>query len=192
MWRNAVTVNLEGGDVTTLAPRDQLIFSILHATKHGWGSGSLRSMCDIAGLTATGRVDWEQIEDEMARIGCARMCRLGAVLAHFLAGADVSEAVLERSTSDTRVMQLVAGIARNLFPAPSLRCDWFVPLSAIEGWGRRVRYLLIRGLRPTIDDWEALPLPKALHWIYYLVRPVRLMIQRGVRLLPSRPQIASQ
>src|ERR1700730_8276548 len=35
-------------------------------------------------------------------------------------------------------MRLAGGIARSLFPAPPFyRCDWFVPLSAIEGWGRR-------------------------------------------------------
>jgi hypothetical protein len=43
MWSDAVKINLEHGDVKTLAPSDQLLFSILHATKHGWGCGSLRS-----------------------------------------------------------------------------------------------------------------------------------------------------
>jgi hypothetical protein len=64
-------------------------------------------------------------------------------------------------------MKLAAGIARDLFPAPPLlRCDWYVPLTALEGLRRRLRYLLTRTLRPTIDDWEALPLPKTLYWAY--------------------------
>lgn len=193
MWRDAVNVSLEGGEVKTLAHSDQLLFSILHATKHGWGWGSLRSMCDIAGLTAAGLVDWEQTEDEMARFGCKRMCRLAAVLAHTFAGAAVPDSVLERSTSDAKVMQLAAGIARNLFPVPQLlRSVWSFQLSTIEGLGRRIRYLLTRGLRPTIDDWEALPLPKALYWAYYLARPVRLMIWHGPRIFPQGPQITRQ
>jgi hypothetical protein len=193
IWRDAVKVNLEGGDVKTLAPSDQLLFSILHATKHGWGWGSLRSMCDIAGMTATGLVDWEQTEDEMARFGCKRMCRLAAVLAHTFAGAAVPDRVLERSTSDAKVMQLAAEIARSLFPVPQLlRSVWFFQLSTIEGLGRRVRYLLTRGLRPTIGDWEALPLPKALYWAYYLARPVRLVIRRGPRIFPRGPQFTRQ
>jgi hypothetical protein len=186
-----VKINLELGAVDTLAPGDHLLFSILHATKHGWGCGALRSMCDIAGLTSTGLIDWGQAEDKMAQFGCARMFRLGAVLAHTFAGAAVPEGVLERSTSDGRVMRLAGGIARSLFPAPPFyRCDWLVPLSAIEGWGRRAQYLLTRILRPTIDDWESISLPKALYWAYYLTRPVRLMIQQGARIFPRRPQIA--
>jgi Uncharacterised nucleotidyltransferase len=191
--RNAVNINLEGGDVSVLAPRDQLIFSILHATKHGWGYGALRSMCDIAALTANGLVDWEETEEEMARLGYTRMCRLGAVLAHKFAGAAVPENVLRRSISDLRVMRLAAGIARNLFPAPPLlRCDWYVPLTALQGLRRRLRYLLTRTFRPTIDDWEALPLPKTLYWAYYLARPMRLMIHHRPRLFPPRPQLTPQ
>ncbi len=196
VWRNAVAVEIDGYRMKTLAPNDHLIFSIAHATKHGWGWASLRSMCDIAALTTTGLADWEQTEDEMARLGCTLMFRLGAVLAQGFAGAPVPEDVLGRSTSDGRVMRLAVGIARRLFPAPgllpSLYCDWVVPLSAIEGLGPRLQYLLTRGLRPTIEDWEALPMPRAFYWTYYLTRPARLLLQHGPRILPRTLHIARQ
>jgi hypothetical protein len=192
-WRDAVNVRLEDGEVKTIAPADQLLFSILHATKHGWGWGSLRSMCDIAELTATGLVDWEHTEERMARFGCRRICHLGAVLSHAFVGAGVPRPVLDRATSDKKVMRLAAGIARTLFPVPDLlRSGWLFQLSAIEGFGWRARYLRNRGLRPTIDEWESLPLPRALYWVYYLTRPARLLIHHGARFVPRRAQAASE
>jgi hypothetical protein len=187
VWRNAVAVELAGHRMQTLAPDDHLIFSIAHATKHGWAWASLRAMCDIAALTATGLVDWERGEWEMERLRCSRMLRLGALLAYAFAGAQVPAGVLARAVSDPHAMRLAREIASRFFPAPglvpSVYSDWVVPVSAIEGWGKRARYLIDRGLRPTIEDWEALPLPRALYWMYYLTRPARLLLLHGPRFV---------
>jgi len=186
VWRSAVAVEIEGRRIQTLAPDDHLLFSIAHATKHGWGWASLRAMCDIAALTATRLVDWERDEWEMEQLRCSRMLRLGALLAYVFAGAHIPASVLGRAVSDPHAMRLTREITSRLFPAPGLvppiYSDWAVPLSAIEGWGKRARYLIDRGLRPTIEDWEALPLPRALYWMYYLTRPARLLFLHGPRL----------
>jgi len=101
--------------------------------------------------------------------------------------------VLDPATSDKKVMRLAAGIARTLFPVPELlRSGWFFQLNAIEGIGWRARYLLNRGLRPTIAEWESLPLPKAFYWVYCVTQPTRLAVHHGVRLLSRRAQAADQ
>lgn len=195
VWRNAVAVELAGRWMHTLAPDDHLIFSIAHATRHGWAWGSLRAMCDIAALTATGLVDWERDEWEMERLRCSRMLRLGALLAYVFAGAQVPASVLGRAVSDPHAMRLAREIASRLFPAPglvpSVYSDLLVPLNAIEGWEKRARYLIDRGLRPTIEDWEALPLPRALYWTYYLTRPARLLLLHSPRLVQRGMQTAN-
>jgi Uncharacterised nucleotidyltransferase len=196
VWRNAVAVEIDGRPIKTLAPDDHLMFSLAHATKHGWGWGSLRAMADIAALSATGRVDWDRDEREMERLGCARMTRLGALLAHAFAGAPVPASVLERAVSDPRTMRLARGITQRLFPAPglvpSVYTDWMVPVRAIDGWNKRARYFIDRGLRPTIEDWEAMPLPHALYWMYYLTRPMRLLLLHGPRLVQRTMEPAPQ
>lgn len=196
VWRNAVAVEIAGHRIQTLAPDDHLIFSIVHAAKHGWAWASLRAMCDIAALTATGLVDWERDEWEMERLRCSRMLRLGALLAYAFAGAQVPASVLRRAGSDPHATRLAREIASRLFPAPglvpSVYSDWVVPVSAIEGWGKCLRYLIDRGLRPTIEDWEALPLPRPLYWMYYLTRPARLLRLHGPRLLQRGIEPAHQ
>lgn len=196
VWRRAVAVEIDGRPIQTLAPDDHLIFSIAHATKHGWGWAALRAMRDIAALTATELVDWERDEFELERLGCGRMLRLGALLANSLAGARVAASVLGRAVSDAGVVRLARQIALRLFPAPgllpSVYCDWIVPLSATEGWGKRARYLIDRGLSPTIEDWDALPLPRTLYWMYYLTRPARLLLLHGPRLFQRGMEPAHQ
>jgi Uncharacterised nucleotidyltransferase len=192
LWRRAVTVTLDGGAIATLAPDDHLAFVIIHATKHGWPS--LKPMCDVAAFAARGIVDWERVEAKLARLGCARMLNIGVLLAHELAGAAIPGDLIARARGDSHAAALAARVAARMFmrvaDRPGLFHDWAVPLRAIEGFGRRARYVLVRGLKPTIDDWEFLPLPSALYPIYYAVRPVRLALQQGPRLLPRASRAA--
>lgn len=186
IWARAVTVEFEGHSIETLSPHDHLVFSIAHASKHGWGWAPLRAMRDIAALSAIPSVDWERAEFEFEHLGCRSMLYLSTLLSKTFAGAEISDQVLQRAASDDGAVSLARQVARRLFPAPgvvpSVYCDWIVPLSLSEGLGKRARYLIDRGLRPTIEDWEAFPLPRALYWMYYLTRPMRLLLRHSPRL----------
>jgi len=49
-------------------------------------------------------------------------------------------------------------------------------LGVIAGPGARLRYLAARALLPSADDHEFLRLPLALYPLYYLLRPVRVLV----------------
>jgi hypothetical protein len=195
LWQRAVMVELEGAPVATLAPADLLSFLIAHATKHGWAN--LREICDVAALAARIDFDWDALLHDSERLGCARMMKLGALLAGEPGGAAIAPAILARARSDVRASALAHEIRARLFTEggsrPGLFHDWIVPLRAIEGGARRARYLLERGLRPTIEDWETLALPRALYPLYYAARPLRLALHHGPRLFsraPARERLA--
>jgi hypothetical protein len=54
-------------------------------------------------------------------------------------------------------------------------------LRARERLADRARYALAMAA-PTVKDWNALRLPDRLAWLYYLVRPARLILDHGPRL----------
>jgi len=60
---------------------------------------------------------------------------------------------------------------------------WAVPLRSIEGARARMRYIVRRTLAPTMGDYELLPLPQSLFPLYWVIRPFRMAVQYGPRLV---------
>jgi hypothetical protein len=194
LWSRAVSVAIEGAEITTLAPGDAMLFLIAHATKHGWPV--LRPICDVAALAASEGFDWDAVAAEAEHLRCSRMLLLGAILAADLADAAIPTRILSAARADARVTRLALRVEARMFSATGVRAglfnEWLVPLAAIEGGARRVRYCAERGLRPTIDDWEFLRLPPLLYPLYWAIRPIRLAVHHGPRLLvrPHSPHRA--
>jgi hypothetical protein len=186
LWSRAIRVAIEGAEITTLAPADSILFLIAHATKHGFPV--MRPICDIAAIAARAEFDWNAVAAAAERLRCTRMLRLGAILASDLAGAAIPAPIVSAARADSHVTRLARRIEARMFLAtdarPGLFNEWIVPLAAIEGGARRVRYCADRGLRPTIDDWEFLRLPRLLYPLYWAIRPLRLIVRHGPRLLP--------
>lgn len=193
LWSRAIRVAIEGAKVATLAPADAMLFLIVHATKHGWPV--MRPICDIAALAASDGFDWNTVAAEARRLRCTRMLLLGAMLAADLAGGAIPRAILSASRADSRVTRLAGRIKARMFTATGARAslfnEWLVPLAAIEGGARRVRYCADRGLRPTIEDWEFMRLPPPLYPLYWAIRPIRLAIHHGPRLLTRTRAVRS-
>ncbi len=60
---------------------------------------------------------------------------------------------------------------------------WRVPLGAIEDSRARMVYIVRRLLAPTMGDFEMIPLPAAFFPLYWVIRPFRMTIQYGPRLI---------
>jgi len=58
-------------------------------------------------------------------------------------------------------------------------------LRAQERWRDRLRYCARVALTPTPGDWAWLRLPDALYPLYYVLRPIRLAVKYGARLIRS-------
>ena len=51
-----------------------------------------------------------------------------------------------------------------------------------------MNYVVRRMLAPTMGDYELIRLPKLLFPLYWVIRPFRMALQYGPRLLRSAPQ----
>lgn len=186
LWARSRRVALEGGSLLTLAPQDLMLALCAHASRHGWVSLSL--VCDVAELLRSEpQIDWGEAVEEARRLRGRRMVLLGLYLAHELLGAEPPRRVLAMARSEAAVLSLANRIKRRLFAKPpdkpELFQPWLVPLRTIERARDRLRYCLDRALAPTVDDDRFLRLPKALLPLHYLLRPLRLALRHGYRLI---------
>jgi len=185
--RRAVRLRLEDGEVTTLVPPDQMLLTCVHGAKHGWEW--LGMIADVAALLRIENgYDWPALCKEAKELGSLSMLLLGLMLAHKALAAPVPSLISELARRDRIVTSLVPHLLGFLFSARRrLRIDFFrhcmLPLRTIGS--RRARLTFVVGcLRPSLADWQFVPLPKRLFPLYYLIRPLRALIQRTPRLVP--------
>lgn len=175
------TVRLLNLEVESLSTEDLLLSLCVHGTKHLWER--LAWVCDIAELVgARPQLDWRQLTERAGKLRAGRMLDLGLRLALDLLDAPLPEEVKSRVSADPVAARLSSEVTARLFdgceysPAGLLRNIEF-NLSARRDWRDKARYLGFI-FTPTEGDVRVLDLPAGLSFVYYLLRPVRLLLKR--------------
>ena len=185
-WHRARAVELESRTVNAIAPEDLLLYICVHAAKHGWVQ--LGSICDVAEtIRARPSIDLMAMLDEATKLGSRRMFLTGIYLAHELVGAPVPEDLVAIARNDRAVRALAGRVARLLFsgtgPGHTHFDPWAVPIRSIEGTRARIHYVVHRTLAPTMGDYELIRLPRSMFPLYWAIRPFRMALQYGPRLI---------
>lgn len=182
VWARSVRVPLLGGSVGSLSPEDLLLALCVHGTKHLWER--LAWVCDVAAIIgANAALDWEAVLRRARAARVERMLLLGLWLARGLLGAGLPERVRLCAEGDPEVARLASEAASRMFdgaeyrPAGLLRSVRF-NLRARSRARERLRYFRFI-LTPTDGDLTALALPARLSFVYYLLRPFRLLLKGG-------------
>lgn len=181
LWQNLVTVDLNGTQVKTLSPEDQIFSLCVHGSRHLWER--LAWICDIAELVARHEFDWEALLRRAASADCERMFLLGLKLAEHLLQAPLPAPVKERCDADERLRSLADNVVAHLFngtlhvPASS-REIFKYNLEVRKTLSSRARYILY-AFSPTDGDLGSRSLPASLGFIYYVTRPFRLLFKPG-------------
>lgn len=183
LWNQSVSVPLLSSSVRTLDPESTLLALCAHGCKEGWHRlGQIR---DLACLIATHpNLDWDWIRGEARRIGREPVLQLGLELARSLLDAPVPA----YDSTAARVVQRAFYESR---PLNGLRfhayaCRVWPRGSDIAGYLRYVAGRLpsrVAALAaPSAADQQSIHLPARLRFLYYLVRPIRVL--RGHTGLP--------
>jgi Uncharacterised nucleotidyltransferase len=182
VWPYRRITMLAGAEVPDLGPEIKLLTLCMHGSKHVWSR--LIWICDVARLlTSATDLDWKEVTNEAKKAGLRRTLALGVLLAHRVAGAIVPPTVLRRFEADTAACNLARHIQENLFDAPGSTPMGAIPYSIqLLDFLDRVRLFLSPDLlRPNERDRATFPLPKSLHALYYLIRPLRIFWDRSAR-----------
>jgi hypothetical protein len=180
-WSRAWRVPLLGGTVATLSAEDLLLALCVHGTKHLWER--LAWVCDVAGLiNSHAELDWRAVFERARAAHVERMLLLALALAQTLAAASLPEEVRRSVEEDEAVARLSSEAAARMFDGAEYRPAGLFHsvgfnLRARSRARERLRYFRFI-LTPTDGDLTALALPARLSFIYYLLRPLRLLLKR--------------
>jgi len=174
----------------SLAPEHLLLVLCLHGTKHCWSN--LRCLCDLAcHIKSKPALKWGECfqlgqsgETDLTLTHSLLLCR-------DVLGVSLPEAIEEYSGKH-RAASLLASQARDFLFRENTDDSRYIDdrtrytevlryrLGFQTGWRwmRAADMLLRRAFVPNEADWAWLRLPQALYFLYYPMRPVRLVSQR--------------
>src|SRR5262249_46571910 len=175
-----------GRTVPTLAVEDLAVFLAAHGTMHGWGR--LRWVCDFAELLRKHQsMAWMTTFDRSQRAHSARPLLLAIYLASNLLDAPVPAELVARARNNSAVQKL-GGKAKVAMLQPTSQGylkEFLQGLNTYDLLGHRIWAVATLIVSPTVNDYQAMPLPKSLWGVYHLIRPSRLLgrIARMLRAL---------
>ncbi len=191
-WRRLDRVSLGGSDVYTLSPEDLLLVLCVQGFKDAWER--LKYICDVAEvIRAHQDMDWDRVLEQADALGGRRTLFVGLALAGALLGTPLPEKIAQEVQTDAAVRTLVGRVQERLFrtSGPPRRFPeiMFRPIHVKmrERLRDKVRYCARTAMTHTVGDWMALPLPRPLFSLYYVLRPIRLAGKYGVRLFKRTP-----
>lgn len=172
--------------VIGLSPEDLLLTSLLRGARDRWSV--------IEGLLAAGMQvrtlpegDWPGLLDRARRVGCLRRAVVGVAHVCRVLRIDAPPEVLAVLSRDAVARRLVRSLGPETLefersPGDSLaKIGWNI--TSEDTLGAIGRHAVDRFTRPGPEDWDCFSLPAWLEWLYYPLRPIRLMVKWTARLL---------
>jgi hypothetical protein len=185
LWLEACPKEVLGVPAYALTPEWEFLYLAWHAAHHKWHT--LKWLVDIDELCATAQIDWQQVREKTERF------ELDSVMGPTLTAC--SSLFGTPAPADFPSRALPAGV--HLFPtslAPSevwkapLFCPWLLKRPS-----ERLRWFAEMIFVARLSDNLFVPLPPALSFLYYVLRPLRLagkwswlLLLAGIRGLRRR------
>jgi len=187
LWECLEQMSFAGTTILHIPPEDLLLILCVHGAKDRWSR--LIWICDIAELIrAHWRMDWTRVIEQARALSSERKLLLGLLLASDLLGAALPEDVLQRVQTSPVVQSLAMQVRERLFSASDITTEMVkgiaLHLRVTDRLRDRVSYLLYclcLVITPNAADQALLALPVCFSFLYYLLRPIRLVRTYGLR-----------
>ena len=186
LWDRCGSAALADCQIRILSPEDLLLILCVHGAKHLWRR--LHWLACVAELLHVHReMNLSKVFEQASTAGADRICRLGLHLVSDLFKVTLPHEVAQTLRADASLPELALEARRRLFQdsdsLPGILETTRFQLRVRDGWWDRVGYSLRRFFVPGLGDWNLLSLPWSLSFLYYLIRPLRLLCSYGPALL---------
>jgi hypothetical protein len=189
IWNRCSTVAFENLMVPVFCPEDLLLILSITGAKKVWDR--LSRVYDVArALQIHPDMGWDLVTQQAGKAGAQRILHVGLSLASTLFEAPVPASFQQWSAQDPEVRTLTGEIVDRMFTMQDESHGLFRPEDQFqpihcrirERFSDRVRYCLRAALTPGVGEWSVIELPGFAHFLYYFIRPVRLISKTVSRI----------
>lgn len=209
LWLRRSSVSILNQQVTNLSPEDLLLILCVQMVKDAnLRKEKLNKICDIAELIRTSELDWELVIQQSQNMGSERLLIFGLALARELLEVELPSQINQKIATSIIVHWYTKSVIKQLFNNKQEQVFGIFQQGLIQGLyafllrglmivdssnmlGKHNRYLVKHLpsliISPNSRDLEFISIPRYLHFLYYLVRPVRLGFKFFHRLNKTNP-----
>ncbi|MEH1906257.1 MAG: nucleotidyltransferase family protein [Nostoc sp.] len=193
LWENLSQIDLMGKQIKTLSPELTLVIQCLNAAKDSYWNLPFKQVCDVAQvIQAYPNLNWHLAWEISSQLCTQRLFLIGLGISHDLLHIPLPQFILEKCARSQLIdWQILGGNFLNLQNYQKYWLMWVIPLKTLD-WSWYSLLIIGRYLQFTIspnqNDREFLQLPNSLFFIYYVIRPIRLLI----KFLPFRRSLVIQ
>jgi hypothetical protein len=171
LLQRSVSVFLDRYPARVFSPEDTLLYLLFPCLRHQ--GRSIAWLCDFSQVIhTTPEIRWEEIAAYAASRRYTRVLRLAATLAAGLFEAPVPRELLDPPQSIGPVKSLAFARDAGDEPVWALRRT---QSRLLETPADKLRFWAVLFLSPAVEEWRLVPLPRPLFFLYYLLRPLRLL-----------------
>jgi hypothetical protein len=156
----------------------------MHGSKHEWTR--LQWLCDVAAiLTKHKDIDWRKVVDRAIDFNEQRSLVLGLSLVHHIFGNTIPEWIWQYSRKDPVVTRLIKNTPAKIFgdtkessesTSLHLILRHFIYKLQLQSSVRYKALFFLKHFVPIyLTDWQKFRLPHSMFFLYYLLRPMRLL-----------------
>jgi hypothetical protein len=187
LWQRLEPISLAGKTVPNFAPEDLLLILCIYVSRDFMERRErLAQNCDVAELIRSHQsMDWNQVMEQARLLGCQRILFLGLLLVTDLLGTTLPEKVLQKMQSSPVVKLLAAQVGKQLFCETKDKPKLFEGSRFYLRARERLQDKVLFFITPNFEDRMFLPLPSFLGFLYYLIRPIRLVAKYVLILFKS-------
>lgn len=167
LWQKSGTAMFLDVPVRILS-REWLLLSLAaHAYRHNWQG--LKWLVDIHEICRRGNLDWGLLTATATALGWDRLVRQTLKVCHILLDTPIPEECLQEATP----VRIPLYPTRPQFSNPAW--NTLLAVRMTKRPSHMVRFFLRRLLVPTVADAQMFRLPESLGFLYYCLRPFRLL-----------------
>jgi hypothetical protein len=168
LWSDAAPRPFHAAPAYALSPEWEFLYLAVHAARHGYPP--YKWLVDLDWLLLRGGIDWDKVQEKAMRLGWKSVIKSCLAACFSLLETPIPEpfgwiarhSPLESGTSGAKPLQIPR--------------ETIFALRLLPTYSQRFRFLATRLFVPTPADSGFLRLPSSLFFLYYFVRPWRLMV----------------
>ena len=182
LWNNLASISIGGQSISNFSPESTLVIQCINATKEPHQQ-TLKQICDLNEIIQKyPNLSWDKVLHKAEKLGCKRLLLIGLCLTQKLYETTLPEEVTKNFLSVLIVQKLAEELRQRLFlNTNKLEKDFatshFVNRYNFQATELRDRLLFSvdKIITPHIKDRQFISLPPSLYYLYYLIRPIRLI-----------------
>ncbi len=178
LWEDPQTVNINGNEIQTFPMEELLLYLCIHGSTHLWER--IEWIKDIDLLIRTQTIDWEKLVHKAEHSNVETILYLGIYLTNTLFSTEVPSNIKERISHNKKLTVLSdyifkswSGDHANGIKGTLQRTHTMLRL--FPDTKARLAYLHKILIKPTLNEYDYVDLPKRMYWAYYFIRPYLLL-----------------